>query len=83
MTLSIVFLLPGGMAIGYYTSQRVGDWDQCGRIRLLGSRIRDGEVQHTGVVPFLKSLNQLSGAALRMELEEVQRQSLPHLAPEK
>ena len=42
------------MAIGYYTSQRAGIGINAGRIRALGSRIRDGEVQHTGVIPFLK-----------------------------
>lgn len=42
------------MAIGYYTSQRAGIGINAGNIRALGSRIRDGEVQHTGVIPFLK-----------------------------
>ena len=42
------------MAIGYYTSQRAGIGINASRIRALGSRIRDGEVQHTGIIPFLK-----------------------------
>ena len=42
------------MAIGKYVAQRAGIGINAGRIRGLGSRIRGGEVQHTGVVPFLK-----------------------------
>ena len=42
------------MAIGYYVAQRAGIGINAGRIRGIGSKIRGGEVQHTGVVPFLK-----------------------------
>ena len=42
------------MAIGYYVSQRAGIGINAGRIRSIGSKIRGGEVQHTGVIPFLK-----------------------------
>jgi len=42
------------MAIGRYVSQRAGIGINAGRIRGINSRIRGGEVQHTGVVPFLK-----------------------------
>ena len=42
------------MAIGRYVAQRAGIGINAGRIRGLNSRIRGGEVQHTGVVPFLK-----------------------------
>jgi len=42
------------MAIGKYVAQRAGIGINAGRIRGIGSRIRGGEVQHTGVVPFLK-----------------------------
>ena len=42
------------MAIGYYVAQRAGIGINSGRIRGIGSKIRGGEVQHTGVVPFLK-----------------------------
>ena len=35
-------------------SQRAGIGINAGRIRALGSKIRDGEVSHTGVIPFLK-----------------------------
>jgi ribonucleoside-diphosphate reductase alpha chain len=42
------------MAIGSYVSQRAGIGINAGRIRGINSRIRGGEVQHTGVIPFLK-----------------------------
>jgi len=42
------------MAIGSYVAQRAGIGINAGRIRGINSRIRGGEVQHTGVVPFLK-----------------------------
>ena len=51
---SLDSIFSSDMAIGYYTSQRAGIGINAGRIRALGSRIRDGEVQHTGVIPFLK-----------------------------
>ena len=44
------------MAIGRYVAQRAGIGINAGRIRGINSKIRDGEVQHTGVVPFLKKL---------------------------
>jgi ribonucleoside-diphosphate reductase alpha chain len=42
------------MAIGYYVAQRAGIGINAGRIRGINSKIRGGEVQHTGVIPFLK-----------------------------
>ena len=42
------------MAIGHYVAQRAGIGINAGRIRGINSKIRGGEVQHTGVVPFLK-----------------------------
>ena len=42
------------MAIGGYVAQRAGIGINAGRIRGINSRIRGGEVQHTGVIPFLK-----------------------------
>jgi len=42
------------MAIGRYVAQRAGIGINAGRIRAINSRIRGGEVQHTGVIPFLK-----------------------------
>jgi ribonucleoside-diphosphate reductase alpha chain len=51
---SLDSIFASDMAIGYYTSQRAGIGINAGRIRSLGSKIRDGEVQHTGIIPFLK-----------------------------
>ena len=45
------------MAIGKYVAQRAGIGINAGRIRGINSKIRGGEVQHTGVVPFLKKLS--------------------------
>ena len=42
------------MAVGRYVAQRAGIGINAGRIRGINSRIRGGEVQHTGVIPFLK-----------------------------
>jgi ribonucleoside-diphosphate reductase alpha chain len=42
------------MAIGRYVSQRAGIGINAGRIRGVNSKIRGGEVAHTGVIPFLK-----------------------------
>ena len=42
------------MAIGYYIAQRAGIGINAGRIRGINAKIRGGEVQHTGVIPFLK-----------------------------
>ena len=42
------------LAIYKYVAQRAGIGINAGRIRGINSKIRGGEVQHTGVVPFLK-----------------------------
>jgi len=42
------------MAIGRYTAQRAGIGINSGRIRAVNSKIRGGEVAHTGIIPFLK-----------------------------
>ena len=42
------------MAIGRYVSQRAGIGINAGKIRGINSKIRGGEVSHTGVIPFLK-----------------------------
>jgi ribonucleoside-diphosphate reductase alpha chain len=42
------------MAIGRYVAQRAGIGINAGRIRGINSKIRGGEVSHTGVIPFLK-----------------------------
>ena len=52
MTPSIVSLA-SDMAIGRYVAQ-LESASTLGRIRGINSKIRGGEVQHTGVVPFLK-----------------------------
>jgi ribonucleotide reductase alpha subunit len=61
------------MAIGRYVAQRAGIGINAGRIRGINAKIRGGEVQHTGVVPFLKSLKQLSDAAHKTASEVGQR----------
>ena len=51
-TLSSIF--SSDMAIGMYVARRAGIGINAGRIRGINAKIRGGEVQHTGVVPFLK-----------------------------
>ena len=51
-TLNSIFT--SDMAIGRYVAQRAGIGINAGRIRGINAKIRGGEVQHTGVVPFLK-----------------------------
>jgi ribonucleotide reductase alpha subunit len=41
-------------AVGYYTSKRAGIGLNMGSVRALGDVIRNGEVIHTGVIPFLR-----------------------------
>jgi len=41
-------------AVGKYTARRAGLGINMGRIRGIGSKIRGGEVAHTGIIPFLK-----------------------------
>ena len=51
-TLTSIF--SSDMAIGLYVARRAGIGINAGRIRGINSKIRGGEVQHTGVIPFLK-----------------------------
>ena len=51
---SLDSIFSSDMAVGKYVAQRAGIGINAGRIRGINSRIRGGEVQHTGVVPFLK-----------------------------
>ena len=51
---SLDSIFSSDMAIGKYVSQRAGIGINAGRIRGINSKIRGGEVQHTGVIPFLK-----------------------------
>jgi len=51
---SLPSIFSSDMAIGRYVAQRAGIGINAGRIRGINSRIRGGEIQHTGVIPFLK-----------------------------
>ena len=51
---SLPSIFHSNTAVGYYTANRAGIGLNFGRIRGVGSRIRNGEVVHTGVIPFLK-----------------------------
>jgi len=51
---SLDSIFSSDMAIGRYVAQRAGIGINAGRIRGLGAKIRGGEVQHTGIIPFLK-----------------------------
>ena len=51
---SLDSIFSSDMAIGRYVAQRAGIGINAGRIRGINSKIRGGEVQHTGVIPFLK-----------------------------
>ena len=47
---SLPSIFSSDMAIGRYVAQRAGIGINAGRIRGIGSKIRGGEVQHTGVI---------------------------------
>ena len=51
---SLPSIFHSNTAVGYYTANRAGIGLNMGRIRAVGSKIRNGEVVHTGVIPFLK-----------------------------
>lgn len=51
---SLPSIFHSNTAVGYYTANRAGIGLNMGRIRGVGSKIRNGEVVHTGVIPFLK-----------------------------
>lgn len=51
---SLPSIFHSNTAVGYYTANRAGIGLNFGRIRGIGSKIRNGEVVHTGVIPFLK-----------------------------
>ncbi len=51
---SLDSIFSSDMAIGKYVAQRAGIGINAGRIRGINSKIRGGEVQHTGIIPFLK-----------------------------
>lgn len=47
-------IMASNTAIGFATSQRYGIGLNIGRMRGIGAEIRNGEVKHTGLIPFLK-----------------------------
>ena len=51
---SLPSIFHSNTAVGYYTANRAGIGLNFGRVRGVGSKIRNGEVVHTGVIPFLK-----------------------------
>jgi ribonucleoside-diphosphate reductase alpha chain len=51
---SLPSIFSSASALGYYVARRAGIGLNFGRIRGIGSRIRNGEVVHTGVIPYLK-----------------------------
>ena len=65
MLMTLLSYFSSDMAIGGHVAQRAGIGINAGRIRGINSRIRGGEVQHTGVIPFLKSLKQRLSVVLK------------------
>lgn len=51
---SLDSIFNGNVAIGQYVAKRAGIGINAGSIRALGSKVRNGEVVHTGVIPFFK-----------------------------
>jgi len=51
---SLDSIFHGNVAIGQYVAKRAGIGINAGQIRALGSKVRNGEVVHTGVIPFFK-----------------------------
>lgn len=51
---SLDSIFNGNTAIGQYVAKRAGIGINVGSIRSLGSKVRNGEVVHTGIIPFLK-----------------------------
>lgn len=47
-------IFASGEMMAKYASKRAGIGLEIGRLRALGSPIRGGEIQHTGMIPFLK-----------------------------
>ncbi len=52
----------GNVAIGKYVAKRAGIGIEAGSIRAEGSKIRNGEVVHTGVIPFFKMFQSTVGS---------------------
>ena len=51
---SLDSIFNGNTAIGQYVAKRAGIGINVGSIRALGSKVRNGEVVHTGIISFLK-----------------------------
>lgn len=51
---SLDSIFASGEMMGKYASKRAGIGFELGRIRRAGAAIRGGEIQHTGLVPFIK-----------------------------
>lgn len=51
---TLTSLFNSNTAIGYYTAKRAGIGLNIGRVRAIGDKIRNGEVVHTGLIPYLK-----------------------------
>lgn len=51
---SLDSIFSSALAVGKYTARRAGIGLNIGRIRGINSKIRGGEVVHTGVIPYLK-----------------------------
>ncbi len=51
---SLDSIFTGNVAVGQYVAKRAGIGLNVGSIRSVGSKVRSGEVVHTGIVPFLK-----------------------------
>lgn len=59
---SLDSIFTSDMAIGKYVAQRAGIGFDAGRIRAKGSKVRKGDVKHTGVIPFLKKFEATIGS---------------------
>jgi ribonucleoside-diphosphate reductase alpha chain len=53
---SLDSIIYANAAVTKYVSKKAGIGLNAGKLRALGSKIRNGEVVHTGVIPFLKQL---------------------------
>ena len=51
---SLKSIFHGDVAIGEYVARRAGIGINAGSIRAQGSKVRSGEVVHTGVIPFIR-----------------------------
>ena len=78
---SLDSIFSSDMAIGRYVAQR-GIGINAGRIRGINSKIRGGEVQHTGVVPFLKKFESTVRCCTQNGIRGgISNCPLPNLAP--